>query len=152
MKPKSILALLIIMLSIPACTMLVLQPVNFAWPIESVVIPDENGIAKEERYSLSFNTKQLFFEEVGDSLAYLDKELRVIRNSSGYYFITGNRFKNVYVFKGAEGALELENKIFLSEFGVEKPAFNQRPPYVELVDGNKKLYLTHQGIETEAQN
>jgi hypothetical protein len=151
MKPKSILALLIIMLSIPACTMLVLQPVNFAWPIESVVIPDENGIAKEERYSLSFNTKQLFFEEVGDSLAYLDKELRIIRNSSGYYFITGNRFKNVYVFKGAESTLELENKIFLSEFGVEKPAFNQRPPYVELVDGNKKLYLTHQGIETEAQ-
>lgn len=37
--------------------------------------------------------------------------------------------------------------IFISEFGVQNPAFNQRVPHIELIDGEKTLKLTHQGIE-----
>ncbi len=41
----------------------------------------------------------------------------------------------------------LNNKIFISEFCVQNPAFIQRAPHIELIDGEKTLKLTHQGIE-----
>jgi hypothetical protein len=37
--------------------------------------------------------------------------------------------------------------IFILGFGVQNPAFNQRVPHIELIDGEKTLKLTHQGIE-----
>ena len=37
--------------------------------------------------------------------------------------------------------------IFISGFDVKNPAFNQRVPHIELIDGEKTLKLTHQGIE-----
>ena len=41
----------------------------------------------------------------------------------------------------------LKNKIFISEIGIENLVFNQRIPHIELIDGEKTLKLTHQGIE-----
>jgi len=43
------------------------------------------------------------------------------------------------------------NKIFISEFGLQAPAFNQRNPYIELVDGSNKMNLSNQGIEGGAK-
>jgi hypothetical protein len=78
----------------------------------------------------------------------MDKEIRLIRDYQGYYYMTANEFKNVYVFQAEEGKLILENKIAISESGIVKPAFNQRNTYIELIDANNKiLSLTHQGIE-----
>ena len=37
--------------------------------------------------------------------------------------------------------------IFISGFVVQNPAFIQRVPHIELIDGEKTLKLTHQGIE-----
>jgi len=108
---------------------------------------DENGNAREKQYILSFNAKQLFIEETGDSLSFMDKDLRVIRNVKGYYFITADNFKNVYVFNADNGALKLNNKIAVSDtLGIDDPAFNQRPPYIELIYSGKKINLTHEGI------
>jgi hypothetical protein len=45
----------------------------------------------------------------------------------------------------------LNNKIFISEFGLQTPAFNQRNPYIELVDGSNKMNLTSKGIEGGAK-
>ena len=39
------------------------------------------------------------------------------------------------------------NKIFISGFDVQNPAFNRRAPHTELIGGEKTLELTHQGIE-----
>ena len=39
--------------------------------------------------------------------------------------------------------------IFISGFGVQNPAFNKRTQHIELIDGEKTLKLTHQGIEGE---
>jgi hypothetical protein len=112
------------------------------------VLPvDDNGKVSEDRYSLEVNTVGLFFEEFQDSLSYKGKEVRMIRDNQGFYFLTGSDFKNVYVFKADEGKLLQENKIFISEFGLKTPAFNQRDPYIELVDGTNKMNLTHKGIE-----
>ena len=130
-----------------ACSVLTLRPANFAWPIESVLKVNDEGEVSEERYSFSFDTKGIYYEEFQDSLAYLDRELRIIRDAQGFYFITGTQFKNVYVFRAYDGAMVLNNKIFISGIGVQNPAFNKRTPHIELIDGEKTLKLTHQGIE-----
>jgi hypothetical protein len=130
-----------------ACSVLTLQPANFSWPLESVLPVDDNGKVSEDRYSLEVNTVGLFFEEFQDSLSYKGKEVRMIRDNQGFYFLTASDFKNVYVFKADEGKLVQENKIFISEFGLQTPAFNQRDPYIELVDGTSKMNLTRKGIE-----
>ncbi|MBE0572072.1 MAG: hypothetical protein IH618_11055 [Ignavibacteriaceae bacterium] len=130
-----------------ACSVLTLQPANFSWPIESVLPVDDNGKVAEDRYSIEVNTVGLFFEEFQDSLSYKGKEVRMIRDNQGFYFLTSNNFKNIYVFKVDEGKLVQENKIFISEFGLQTPAFNQRDPFIELVDGTYKMNLTHKGIQ-----
>ena len=129
-----------------ACTMLTLQPADFSWPVESALQVDDKGNVTEDRYSTNFSTVGLFYEEFQDSMAYRDKEIRLIRNNWGDYFITGKQFKNVYVFKADEGTLVLEKKIFISEFGLKEPAFNQRTPYIELLDGDYKINLSSDGI------
>lgn len=129
------------------CSALRLSPADFSWPVESVIHVDDNGMAKENRYAISFNAKPIYYEETGDSLAYLDRDLRVIRDTLGYYYITGNKFKNVYVFTMGDGAFNLYNEILISENGITNPVFNQRPPYIELIEGNKQYYLSNNGIE-----
>ncbi len=131
------------------CSSLKLSPADFSWPVESVIHVDNNGMAADDRYSISFNVKPLFFEEAGDSLAFVNKDLRVIRDTLGYYYMTGNNFKNVYVFTMAEGSFKLEEKIKISDTGITDPVFNQRPPYIELVEGNKQYYLSNNGIENK---
>lgn len=146
MKQLIILFLSLIILT-TACTMLTLQPADFSWPLESALKVDDNGNVTEDRYSTGFNIIGLFFEEFQDSMSYKGKEIRLIRNNWGDYFITGKQFKNVYMFQASEGTLVLEKKIFISEFGLKEPAFNQRSPYIELLDGDYQIYLTSEGID-----
>jgi hypothetical protein len=96
---------------------------------------------------MEFNTIGLFFEEFQDSLVFKGKELRLIRDNKGYYFMTAVSFKNVYVFKAYDGTLKKKNKILIDETGMQNPVFNQRDPFIELVDGLTKLNLTNEGIE-----
>ena len=144
---KLIIPLFLLSLITAACSVLTLQPANFSWPLESILPVDDKGNISEDRYSLEVNTAGMFFEEFQDSLSYKSKEVRMIRDNQGFYFLTSTNFKNVYVFKVDEGKLVQENKIFISEFGLQTPAFNQRDPYIELVDGTNKMSLTHKGIE-----
>lgn len=137
----------ILLSALAACSMLTLHPANFAWPIESVLPVNGDGIVMEDRYSIEFNTSGLFFEEFQDSSSYSGNSIRMIRDNGGYYYITGSNFKNVYVFRADEGAFVLHNKIFISEFGIEEPVFNQRAPYIELIDSGKKIKLTNMGID-----
>jgi hypothetical protein len=145
---RKVIALLMFLIVIgTSCTILTLQPADFSWPVESVIKIDDQGNVTEDRYSTDFSAVGLFFEEFQDSMAYKGKEIHLIRNNGGDYFITSKEFKNVYVFKASEGTLVLENKIFISEFGLKDPAFNQRSPYIELLDGDYKINLTRDGIE-----
>ncbi len=147
-----IFVLLLSTIFIPACSTLMLQPADFSWPVEAVMKVDNNGNVQENRYSISFNAKDLFLQETGDSLGYKNQELRVIRDAKGYYFMTANNFKDVYVFNPADGALQLKNKIEISDtLKMENPAFNQRPPYIELIYGSNHVNLTAEGIAEEEQ-
>jgi len=143
------IALFSLIILFNACSTLRLKPANFAWPVESVLQADENGIITNERYSLSFNTAGVFYEEFKDSAGYKNTEIRLLRNTNGYYFLTAMNFKNVYVFEIDDGDLVLENKILVDANGLENPALNQREAFVELISGEIKLFLTKDGIHMD---
>ena len=145
MKQTIILSILLLEL-FAACSSLTLQPANFAWPVESVLKVDNKGEVADERYSIRFNTTGVFLEEFGDSTAYINSEIRLLCDNNGFYFLTGEGFKNVYVFTIDDGSLALENKIFISERGLVNPALNQRSPFIELINRESSIYLNHKGI------
>lgn len=146
---KIIFSAIIAAMLIAGCSTLVLKPADYSWPVESVLKVDDSGLVQVKRYSISFDTKELFLAETGDSLGYQNKELRIIRDMKGYYFMVSDNFKNVYVFQPGESSLLLSNTIAISDSsGMQDPAFNQRPPYIELnYDNNKKVYLSNEGIK-----
>ena len=130
-------------LFLPSCSTLTLEQVNFGWPVESVVTVNSMNRAEEGRYALSFPVGPLAFTEFKDSTTLVGASLRVIRNTEGLYFVTGPRFKNVYVFSPDAGVLKLSQAIEVSQTGLKAPALNQRPPYIELIDGEDPArYLT----------
>lgn len=134
------------------CYQLTLEPSDFAWPIETVLNVDEDGFIREDRYSFSTNVVQLFAQETGDSLSFNHAEIRIIRDQAGYYYMTSSGFKNVYLFSAEDGKFILKNTFLVSEFGLDLPAFNQRKPYIEVLDGEVTVvYLNSEGIKGEEQ-
>jgi hypothetical protein len=152
MKTFSVLSWFICCVIVSGCSSLTLSPVHFQWPVESVLTVDAKGMVDETRYNMTFNVKSLLFDETADSVHVSGIELRIIRDASGYYYITAPKFKNVYVFASDEGKLKLERKILISEAGIASPAFNQRPPYIQLLNGKEKpLLLSRGGIQQGGQ-
>lgn len=132
-----------------ACKTFVVKNVNYAHQIESVLTPDENGTVHDMRYGISFNVTPFQQQEFGENDSTEIKEVRLIRNENGYYFITANQFKNVYVMEPGNGELKLKTKIKVSEERLAAPAFNLRNSTVQLVktDTNEVLTLNHEGIQ-----
>ena len=125
------------------CTTMFLQPADFSWPVESVLRVNDYGFVSEERYTFDINVKPIFYEEFNDSNSVAGKEIRIIRDKAGHYYFTGAGFKNIYMFKSVEGGMKLEDKISISDsLALQKPAFNQKPFYVELTDGPNKYLVT----------
>jgi len=144
------LLFIIIFSLITGCAQITLEPSDFAWPIESVLDIDDDGMIQENRYSFSTNVKSLFIEETQDSSAFLKSSVRIIRDTKGYYYLIANGFKNVYLFNAVDGKLVLINSYLISEFGLDLPAFNQRKPYVELLEGEEHIaFLSSEGIKGE---
>ena len=142
------LSLILILGILVGCSQLNLQPSDFAWPIESVIEIDEDGFIQETRFSFSSNVKQLYFAEFNDSTRYKNENMRVIRGTKGYYYFIASGFKNVYLFKSEDGKFKFVNKFLVSEFGLDLPAFNQRKPYIELLEGEKHhVYVTSEGLK-----
>ena len=142
-----ILRYLVIMVFSAGCSSILLQPADFSWPVESVLKVDDNGYINEDRYSLTLNVKPVFIEEFTDSSSDRGREVRIIRDQSGYYYLTASGFKNVYSFIPVKGGLELEDKIALPDsLELIDPAFNQKKPNIELLDGSNKFLLNSKGI------
>jgi hypothetical protein len=142
-KYFSTISLLVIL---SACSSLTLKPADYSWPIENVLKVDYKGFIEEQRYSFTLKVKSLFYEEFKDSTNFSGKEIRLIRDKLGFYFITGKEFKNVYVFAPEESGMCLENKILVIETGLVSPAFNQKSPNIELLDNSNKYLLNYKGI------
>jgi hypothetical protein len=149
MKSYGILFMFLAVLA-AGCAPLVLKPADFAWPIEDELKSDSHGIIHVNRYSLSFSINPLMYAELKDSVHVADRSIRIICGTRGHYYLTAPKFKNVYVFSQGDGGLVLKKKILVSKQGLASPAFNQRAPYIELIDGNEKpVYLNAEGIREE---
>lgn len=135
-----------LVLIITACSSLVLKPADFSWPIENALKVDGKGFIEEQRYAFTLKVKPLFFEEFADSNNFAGKEIRIIRDKLGYVYLTAKKFKNVYVLMNVEGGMKLENKILISETGLNSPVFNQKSPNIELLDTPNKYLLNNKGI------
>lgn len=130
-----------------SCSSLTLENVNFAWPVESVLTVSNSNTVEEGRYGLTCSVANIASEEFQDSTALRGAKLRVLRNSEGFYFLTGPKFRHVYVFKGGVNQLSLNSSIEVSKIGMQNPALNQRPPYVELIDSDlPRIMLTKDDI------
>lgn len=150
MKNKLSTAVLATALLLGGCASLQLQPVDFSWPAEEILDVGSNGMVNARQYNAGFNVKPLLSKEfAADSMAAKNTTIvRVIRDKAGFYFITAPKFKNVYVFQHADGALSLSNTISISqEKGMDDPKFNQRNTYIELLNGGSKIQLTRGGIQ-----
>lgn len=146
------LGLFLVVFLIAGCSPLMLKPADFSWPIESELKVNSSGMVQENRYNVSFNVKPLLYEETKDSVNISNHTIRLIRDENGFYFITAPQFKNVYVFAQADGGLSLEKAIPVSKDGLSSPAFNQRAPYIELLNGkDKPIMLTKDGIKEEGK-
>jgi hypothetical protein len=131
--------------SLASCGMTV-ENVHYAWPVESVLPVGDDNIVQDGRHSLQFSVAAIAEEEFENVGALRGKEIRLLRSVEGYYFLTAKRFKHVYVLKPAPSELRLESRIAVAPNGLQDPAFNQRPPYVELLDGGKAIRLTSDEI------
>jgi len=145
--PVAVLLVTAAALTLPSCSSLTLESVGYGWPVESVVTVARNNMVDEGRYVLACNVARLAQEEFQDTTALIGVQLRLLRNNDGLYFITGPKFKHVYVFAPGDHQLSLRSAIEVTKTGLENPALNLRPPYVELIDGdNFKRMLSNDDI------
>ncbi|MEK6566690.1 MAG: hypothetical protein AABZ41_08295, partial [Bacteroidota bacterium] len=127
-------SLVLFVVVLAGCSGMLLKPAEFAWPVESVMTVDSKGMVQEDRYSMSFSVKPILLEETGDTMRMSRHTVRMIRDDRGYYFLTAAKFKNVYVLTADDGALKVATKILVKETGLDNPAFNQRPPYIQVLN------------------
>lgn len=133
-----------------SCRALVIENVDYAQPIESVLDVRNDGNVSDIRTGLSFNIMPLQYVETEDTSSVTTPEVRVIRNHQGYYFVTAPGYSNVFVLRPRSGEFQLHETILINENGIANPAFNQRHPVIELLDGTEHVYrLTSDGIEEE---
>ncbi|MEX0779185.1 MAG: hypothetical protein WD491_05870 [Balneolales bacterium] len=136
--------------TLAACGSLVIENVDYSQPIESVLDVQDDGNVSDISTGLSFNVKPLQYVETEDTSSVTTPEVRVIRSQDGYYFVTAPGFSNVFVLQPNAGELQLHETILIDEAGVANPAFNQRSPVIELLDGTDRVFrLTSEGIEED---
>lgn len=148
---KNLILLFLIITFVSCSSDIIIKPVEFAWPIESVVKTDSNGKVEIQRYSISLNTKPIFFQEFADSNSAVGKEVRVICDVKGYYYFYAENFSNVYVLSSAPGRFKLERKILIPEANVKSIAFNQKNPYIEILTKNNKFLINNFGLAEKSK-
>jgi hypothetical protein len=117
-----------------------LKSVDYSMLLETVMTPEQNGTLSDRGYGLKFNIRPIQYLETGDS-TQVNTEYRLIRDVNGYYYITSPGFKNVYIMKPTENALRLHRQVLVAAEGLERPAFNQRNPMIQLIDGGSRSFM-----------
>lgn len=148
MKKNLILISMFMSLAMIGCSSLQLQPADFSWASEEIVEVGSKGMVEAKRYSVAFTVTPLLAKEFAtDSMAAKNtNEVRLIRDKAGFYYLTGKKFKNVYVLAQSEGALAVSNTITISaEKAMDDPKFDQKDTYIELWNGKEKFQLTKGG-------
>jgi len=133
---------------------LTISDVDYAQPIETVLQPDDEGVISDVQHGLAFNILPIQFAETGDTTSVTTEEVRMIRGREGFYYITASGYQHVYVLEPEERTLKLRKKIMIREEGISQPAFNQRNPYVQLLnrETGENYALTAEGIRQLEEN
>ena len=133
---------------------LVINKVDYSQPVETVLEPGEEGQVTDAGNNISFNILPLQYKETQDTSRVTTKEIRMIRGKEGFYYITAPGYQHVYVMSPERGSLKLEKQIVINEKGVQAPAFNQRNPYVQLLNKStgETYALTKKGIAKPKKN
>ncbi|MEI7905816.1 MAG: hypothetical protein WCI84_00515 [Bacteroidota bacterium] len=150
MKKFLVLIGIIISLAFVGCSSLQLQPADFSWAAEEIVEVGAKGMVEAKRYSVAFNVTALLAKEFEtDTMeAKNTKEVRLIRDKAGFYYLTGKKFKNVYVLAQGDGTLGVSNTLTISaEKTMDDPKFDQKDSYIELWNGKEKYQLTKGGAQ-----
>lgn len=133
--------LIMLALSVSACkSPFELTPVDYSMLLETVLTPDESGNVSDRGYGVAFNVKPVQFLETGDSLN-IAEEYRFIRDRDGFFYMTAAGYKNVYIFKPDMTKFVLHKQVLVTEAGLQRPAFNQRNPVIQLIDGDSDVYI-----------
>lgn len=151
-QTKLIILSLLSMLVIQACNKaMVVKNVDYSQQIETVLVPNDNGIVTDIRHGLSYSILPFQYQEFKDTTSLTISEVRMIRDKNGYYFITADQFKHVYIMEPKRGELVLKKKVLVDEKGLLSPAFNWREPVVQLIDRDTNiiLLLNEKGIFVE---
>lgn len=152
MKNRTVFALLLLIAGaflVAGCgPSLVISDVDYSQPIESVSRPDSSGWVELPRQGLAFSIMPLQHAETGDTSTVSTEEVRMIRGREGFYYVTAPSYTHVYLFRPEKSELVLERRIAITETGIENPAFNQRNPYVVLInrDTGMSYHLNPDGI------
>ena len=133
---------------------MVISKVDYSQPIETVLEPNNKGMVHDVQHGIKFSVMPLQYAETQDTSSVTTDQVRMIRSSEGYYYITASGYKNVYVMEPEAGKLELVKKIQVSEKGIAKPAFNQREPYIQLVSQatGESYTLSAEGVAKQKEN
>lgn len=130
-KLIQIVATFLFIATFTACgTTLIIEDVDFSQPLESVLTPDSNQSVHDQRYALRFNLSDLFIQEEVSGVPHI----RMIRDRSGFYYITAPGFTAVYRFIAEESSFKLAERIEIPGAALQEPALNQRGTHIELVD------------------
>ncbi|MDP1677250.1 MAG: hypothetical protein Q8L88_10345 [Bacteroidota bacterium] len=149
MKKILILVSIVTSLAMIGCSSLHLQPADFSWAAEEIVAVGAKGMVDAKRYSVAFTVTPLLAKEFAadSAAAQSTNEVRIIRDKAGFYYLTGKKFKSVYVLAQSDGALAVSNTIVISsEKAMDDPKFDQKDSYIELWNGKEKFQLTKSGV------
>lgn len=148
---KSLFVLFFVgILAITGCQQtLTISKVDYSQPIETVLEPDQQGVVNDMQHGISFNVLPIQYAETGDSTSVTTEQIRMIRGKEGFYYITSAGYQHVYVMAPEEEKLKLKKKIMIAEGGISQPAFNQRSPFVQLLnrETGENYALTAEGIQ-----
>lgn len=137
---------LLFALILSSCSKVYITPVNYAWASESELPVSQERVI-DKKNGLSFDLDQILKDEKIGTVS----KVNLIRDRFGYYYLTAEGFKNVYILVSGANSFSLKNVIRISEESLVKPAFNQRNKYIQFVYGtdDKILNLNADGIVKE---
>jgi len=152
MNKKNIITILILIFIFYSCSTFKIENVKYGWNGEYFASPDENGDFTIPKNSMKFNVLKLL-EEEGLLNKITDIKLRIIRDEEGYFYITADKFKYIWVFMPDESSLKLKNKIeLLKGKSLEEPKFNEQKPNIKVFLKDKSEFIINKDGIIKSEN
>lgn len=134
-------AIILASIALASCRGVLIEDVDFGWPVESVLTVGAGNRVDDPRHGLAFSVAALAHQEFGDSNALRHGTIRLLRSSKGFYYVTAPGFRTVYVLESAPGTLRIVDALAVSDTPLLDPALNHRPPHVIVLDSDARVAI-----------